>query len=246
MNEIPAEELISSERARMACRTVVSALMARGAWTAVSEDELVDRVWSAAGPGVSSAAFDRLAKYHYSALLYAACLQKLDLAKREVAFGDLHRFLYRAAYNRWPELAEDATQRALILVYEQLDRCREPGTFLAFALNKLRHAFQQEQRTRKTSDPLTDEDDFAFALTGAEPDALQQRLLSEESTSALLQAMQRLSDPRQHAVVLWKFFGGLSDEEIGRQLGIQPGHVRVLRCRGLTMLRADATLRGSL
>jgi DNA-directed RNA polymerase specialized sigma24 family protein len=46
--------------------------------------------------------------------------------------------------------------------------------------------------------------------------------------------------------VLWKFFGGLSDEEIGRQLDIQPGHVRVLRHRGLDRLRADAVLKHSL
>ena len=169
-----------------------------------------------------------------------------DFQKREVAFGDLYRFLYRAAYNRWPELAEDATQRALVLVYEQIDRCREPGTFLAFALNKLRHAFQQEQRARKSSDASIDEEDLDLVLTDGEPDALEQRLLSEESTTALLQAVERLADPRQRSVVLWKFFGGLSDEEIGRQLGIQPGHVRVLRHRGLDRLRADAVLKHSL
>ena len=208
MNEIPAEEPIPSDRARAACRSVVSALMARGAWAAVSEDELVDRVWSTAFPDASPATFDRLAKYHYSALLYVACFQKADAQRREVAFGDLFRFLYRAAYHRWPELAEDATQRALVLVYEQIDRCREPGTFLAFALNKLRHAFQQEQRARKTSDASIDEEEIALVLTDAEPGALEQRLLSEESTSALLQAVQRMPDPRQPSVVLWKFFGG--------------------------------------
>jgi len=246
MNETPTEDTVTADRARAACRSVVSTLMARGAWALVSEDELVERVWRAARLDASPGTFVQLAKYHYSALLYAACLQTQDFNKREIAFGELYRLLYRAAYNRWPELAEDATQRALILVYEQVGRCREPGTFLAFALNKLRHAFQQEQRARKSSDTSLGEEDLDLVLADGEPNALEQRLLSEESTTALLQAVERLADPRQRSVVLWKFFGGLSDEEIGRQLDIQPGHVRVLRHRGLDRLRADAVLKHSL
>jgi len=246
MNETPPDELIPTDRARASCRSVVGALMARGAWAIVSEDELTERVWRAAGPDASPGTFVQLAKYHYSALLYAACLQNQDLPKRELAFGELHRFLYRAAYNRWPELAEDATQRALVLVYEQIGRCREPGTFLAFALNKLRHAFQQERRARQSSDASIDEDELALVLADGDPDALEQHLLSEESTTALLQAVERLADLRQRSVVLWKFLGGLSDEDIGQRLGIQPGHVRVLRHRGLDRLRADAILKDSL
>ncbi len=244
MDEITAEEPISSDYARAACRSAVITLMARGAWTCAGEEELVDRVWRAAGPDASSATFDRLAKHHYSALLYEACLQNRDPQKREAAFGDLHRVLYRAAYNRWPELAEDAAQRALVLVYVQLDRCREPGTFLAFALNKLRHAFQQEQRARKGSDVVLD--DLAEMLADGQAGALAERLLSAESTAALLQAIERLPYPRQRSVVLWKFFGGLSDEDIGHRLGITSGHVRVLRHRGVDRLRADAAAERSL
>ena len=234
-----------------ACRSVVIALMARGAWTCAGEDELVDRVWRAAGPNASSATFDRLAKHHYSALLCEACRQNRDLQKREAAFGDLHRVLYRAAYNRWPELAEDAAQRALVLVYEQLDRCREPGTFLAFALNKLRHAFQQEARARQMGardlkPDCASLEDVPSELPDREAGTLAQRLLSEESTAALLQAIERLPDSRQRSVVLWKFFGGLSDEEIGIRLDIRSGHVRVLRHRGLDRLRGDGQLMTAL
>jgi len=244
MDEIPAGEPIPTDHARATCRAVVSTLAARGAWTCASEDELVDRVLRAAVPGASAATFDRLARHYYSTLLYEACCQHTDPQKREAAFGDLHRFLYRAAYNRWPELAEDAAQRALVLVYEQLDRCREPGTFLAFALNKLRHACQQEQRARKGSTVALDDFDDLLADGRAAP--LAEHLLSEESTAALLRAIERLPDPRQRSVVLWKFFGGLSDEDTGKRLGITSGHVRVLRHRGVDRLRADAQLSADL
>ena len=103
MDEIPAEEPVSSDHARAACRSVVMALMARGAWTCAGEDELVERVLQDTRP----APLEQRAKYHYSALLCAACRQNQDFQKREAAFGDLHRVLYRAAYNRWPDLAED-------------------------------------------------------------------------------------------------------------------------------------------
>ena len=244
MDEMPAGEPTPSDHARAACRSAVSALAARGGWTCASVDELADRVWQAAGPDVSAATFHQLAKHHYSILLHAACSQQADPHQRDAAYADLHRLLYRAAYNRWPELAEDAAQRALVLVYEQLDRCREPGTFLAFALNKLRHAFQQEQRARKGNAAAID--DLADVLADGRAGALAERLLSEERTMALLQAIERLPDPRQRSVVLWKFFGGMSDEEIGTRLDITSGHVRVLRHRGVDRLRADAQLDAAL
>jgi len=244
MDEMPTGEPFPTDHARAICRAVVSTLAARGAWTCASEDELVDRVWHASGPGASAATFDRLARHHYSALLYQACCQHADLQKREAAFGDLHRFLYRAAYNRWPELAEDAAQRALVLVCAQIEHCREPGTFLAFALNKLRHAFQQEQRARKGSAVALDDPDGELADSRVAP--LAEHLLSEESTAALLRAIERLPDPRQRSVILWKFFGGSSDEDIGQRLGITSGHVRVLRHRGVDRLRADAQLNADL
>ena len=89
-------------------------------------------------------------------------------------------------------------------------------------------------------------DDLAEVLAAGEPGALAQHLLSEESSAALLQAIERLPDSRQRSVVLWKFFGGLSDEDIGHRLDITSGHVRVLRHRGLDRLRGDAQLMAAL
>lgn len=79
---------------------------------------------------------------HYTAILYEACQQTKDRARREQGYQELHRYLYRAAYQRWPAVAQTGTQRALVLIYEQLDRCPDPRMFLAFALSKLREACQ--------------------------------------------------------------------------------------------------------
>jgi len=225
---------------RLACRRVVRELIERYDWNLLPEDDLVESVLGAAEPGASPAGLEKQAMHHYTAALYEACRQTEDPERRERAYGELFRCLFRAAYNRWPDLAEDATQRALLLVYEQIDRCRSPGTFLAFALYKLQHAFQQEQRVRGnewhgegTGQGSVEEDRAA----------LRPHLEQKERLQMLVEAIQGLPDERQQEAVLLKFFGGLSDEEIGAHLGITVGNVRVLRHRGIVRLREDERLR---
>jgi RNA polymerase sigma factor (sigma-70 family) len=210
-------------------------------WALLQEEDLVELVLSSIESEVSPAEVKRLTKHRYTVALYEACRQTEDLDRRERGYHELHRFLFRAAYNRWPELAEDATQRALLLVYEQIDRCRSPGTFLAFALGKLRHAFKQEQRARGRE--LFWEE---LAQRGTERNRTRpsSRLDQQERYEVLLDAIRRLPNDLEQKAILLKFFGGLSDAEIGERLGIMVGYVRVLRHRGIARLRKDKRLRG--
>lgn len=192
------------------------------------------RVEGSVGNAAPAGELRRAALYHYTLVLYKACRQTEDRELREQAYGELFRYLYRAAHNRWPDLAEDVTQRALVLVYEQIERCRQPGAFLAFALYKLRHAWQQER-------PAT-------GMVGLEdgPDPVQDRTEPDRGRQirALVSAIRRLPDERRRLAIFLKFFGGLTDEEIAARLGVTPGHVRVLRHRGLAELRGDRQLAG--
>jgi len=176
---------------------------------------------------------------HYTTALYEACRQTQDPERRERGYEELYRLLYRVAYNRWPELAEDATQRALVLVYEQIDRCRNPVAFVAFALGKLRHAFQQEQRARGR-ELLLDEkvQHVARDERATPPDCLEK----QERLQALLDSITQLPDKHQQQAIILKYFAGLSDNEIGARLEFTANHVRVLRHRGLQRLRQDARL----
>jgi RNA polymerase sigma factor (sigma-70 family) len=150
-----------------------------------------------------------------------------------------HDLLYRVALHRWPELAEDSAQRALVLVYEQIDRCRDPGAFVAFALFKLRHAFKQEQRARG-QEVAVDDGLLAQVHADVAPPAVQ--VDRYESCRALLAAIERLADERERAAIAFKFLGGQSDAEISEALGVTAAHVRVLRHRGLRRLRSDMDL----
>lgn len=225
----------SSHAGDVACRRVVRALIEKYDWTLVGEDDLLALVLGSTQSEATPAELEKLAKHHYTIVLYQACRGAEDPGRREQGYHELFRYLFRSAYNRWPELAEDATQRAMVLVYEQIDRCQNPGTFLAFALYKLLQAFKEEQRSRgKEDSPLS---------SAVDPALVQSHLGQQERLQVLVDAITRLPDERQQRAILLKFFGGLSDEAIGARLQITAGHVRVLRHRGLTQLRRDKQLR---
>lgn len=223
------------------CRRIVQALIEENGWSLLSEQELAQRVLRAHPrlPPPAEPETRRLAKRQYTIALYEACRQEQNAACRECAYRELHRFLYRVAARRWPELAEGSAQRALVLVYEQIDRCRDPGAFIAFALYKLRHAMNQEQRARGQEIAV---DEGLLDQLGADIVSPADQVDRRECCRALLAAIQRLSDHRERAAIVYRFLGGQSDAEIGKALGITAVHVRVLRHRGLCRLRHDERL----
>jgi RNA polymerase sigma factor (sigma-70 family) len=221
------------------CRHIVRDLIRKYGWALLSEDELVELVLGSVESGIPPPEVARLAKHHYAIATYEACRQDEDHGRREQGYYELSRCLFWAAYNWWPELAEDATQRALLLVYEQIERCQSPGTFLAFALNKLRHAFKQEQRARGKEETDPEPGPNSAEQEGAEAWTY---LEDQERCQMLLEAIQRLPNDLMRKAVLLKYFGGLSDTEIGELLGITANYVRVLRHRGIRLMQEDERL----
>ena len=224
-----------------ALQVVIRGLVQRYDWALLSEEALVEAVLSSIPPGASESEIRRQARHCYITVLYKACHQTDDQARRERAFHELSHYLFRAAYNRWPDMAEDVTQRALILVCEQIDRCEAPGTFLAFALWKLRHAFQQELKVRKNDD--VPDDDVSRGELQQRPSNPSDHVDQGECLRVLLEAIQLLPDIRKQKAIVLKFIGDLSDDEIAERLEVSVSNVRVLRHRGLRRLRKDRRLR---
>jgi len=230
---------MGDDASRLACRRIVRDLIAKYEWTLLEEDELIELVMNS-NPEISPTKVERLAKHYHSITLYEACRQSENLDRREQGYRELHRLLFHIAYNRWPELAEDTTQRTLLLVYEQIDRCQHPGTFLAFALNKLRHALKQEHQASKREQIL---DEASQDKIGRKQAASGPDLEEKETCHVLLDAIKRLAKDHEQQVVLLKYYGGLSDEEMAERLGITVNYVRVLRHRAKIKLRQDEGLR---
>ena len=58
----------------------------------------------------------------------------------------------------------------------------------------------------------------------------------------VLRCLQTLPE-RERSVLLLTFYDDRSADDVGRELGVQPGHVRVIRHRGLKRLR-DCVIQG--
>ena len=225
---------------RLTCQRIVRALIEKYRWALLSDDELVERVLGSIESGISPTEVRRLAKHHYAIAMYEACRQVRDQDRREQGYHELSHYLFRAACRQWPELAEDASQRALVLVYEQIDRCRSPGTFLAFALGKLRHAFKQEQGARGREVPL---EEAGRSIAQGDRTEAWTHLEYQEWCHKLFDAIKRLSSDLERKTIILKHIGGLSDAEIGKRLKITANYVRVLRHRGIKRLRQDERLK---
>jgi RNA polymerase sigma-70 factor (sigma-E family) len=129
-------------------------------------------------------------------------------------------------------LAEDVVQEVLIRVHAGWPRIRELDAPEAYVRRALVNEYLSWRRKWARIIPHA-------VLPGAErmlPDHADQ----QASRSEL--AAQLASLPaRQRAVLVMRYYGGLSDAEVARTLGCRPATVRAYAARGLAALRVEMT-----
>jgi RNA polymerase sigma-70 factor (ECF subfamily) len=125
--------------------------------------------------------------------------------------------LYAVAYRilRDGPSAEDATQQALLAIWRQLPRLRDPDRFDAWAYRLLVHASYAEHRRRRRTAPS------ASLADGASDDPF----LSVHDRDQLERGFARLS-AEQRAVLVLQHYLNLSHGEIADLLDIPIGTVR--------------------
>ena len=153
------------------------------------------------------------------------------------AFGRLYEGymerIYRYVYFRVTDelTAEDLTAQVFCKAWENLHRYKPTGApFGAWLYTIARNAVIDHYRTRKETVSL--EDVTSLASEGPAPDEQTELKFDVETLS---EALQILTDEQQQ-VLLLKFIGGLSTDEIADQLGKRAGAVRALQMRGLQAL----------
>lgn len=125
--------------------------------------------------------------------------------------------------------ADDLVQRVLLLMLTKLrsGEVREPERIVSFVLGSARLTAQSMQRERSKKELLPGEDPrLDLAVEAPEP-------IEREKLAACL---NRLGE-RERLVIVHSFFEGANASEIASSLGLQTGHVRVVRHRALSQLK---------
>ena len=145
-------------------------------------------------------------------------------------WAGLVRLAFGLTGDRW--LAEDLAQTALASAYASWWRVRRADDPDAYVRRILINASKRRLRRRRVSEQP--------AATAPEA-AVSDPTISVDERSALLGALQELP-PRQRAVVVLRYWEGLTDAQTGALLGCSASTVRSQAARALAKLRASGGL----
>lgn len=138
--------------------------------------------------------------------------------------------LYGLRHLRDAAAADDLVQDALLMSFEMLraGKVRKPEMFPSFVLGTCRRMVADTRRGEARRQRL---------LERFGPDLVPQpEREADLDLDHLTRCMERLTE-RERSVVVMSFFVDAPSEQIGAELGMTPGNVRVVRHRALARLR---------
>jgi RNA polymerase sigma-70 factor (ECF subfamily) len=141
------------------------------------------------------------------------------------SYGHLQQVAYRVL--RDPQLAQDATQRALVRIWQKLPRLRDPACFDAWCYRFVVRACADEAREARRALPLTVTD--SERTTGDETARIADHDLLEH-------AFEQLSVDHRAVIVLHHYLD-LTLEATAEALGISVGTAKSRLNRAMTRLR---------
>ena len=128
------------------------------------------------------------------------------------------------------DLAEDATQQALLSIWRDLPRLRDPARFDAWSYRLLVRACYAEGRSRRRWAP-------SLRLLPSDESAADEGLGSVFDRDQLERGFRRLSIDHR-AVVVMRHYLGMAPDEIAEALGVPVGTVRSRLHHAMRGLRA--------
>jgi RNA polymerase sigma-70 factor (ECF subfamily) len=128
------------------------------------------------------------------------------------------------------ELADDATQQALLAIWRTLPQLRDPDRFDAWSYRLLVRACYAEGRKARARPPVR-----RLLATDGHVEADAARLIADRDE--LERGFQRLSIDHRAVIVLHHYLG-MSFEQVAEALGVPPGTVRSRHHHALRGMRA--------
>ncbi len=229
------------------CQRTATTILARHGWNLLDESTLAAHATHllAAVTNPTRTQAERACQQVYARTLYAAAQ---DPARQAATYRELHAYLYRIAQRQRPDLAADAAQEAIVLVYQNIQTCRDPAAFLKFAIYQLLTAFHRlaprhEEASLDGMLELGAEGEPAVELIDDAP-SLEAEVEEREVVASFLRWLRGVieANPRarnQLLAVAMKYLEGRDDADIAATLGTTVANVQVLRSRGLEKLRAE-------
>jgi RNA polymerase sigma-70 factor (ECF subfamily) len=157
---------------------------------------------------------------------------------RDEAEGQLYRLLaprirrYGLRHLRDAHAAADLAQHVMVLTIERLrdGALREPDRVLSFVLGTCRLTVMDQRRGERRREALLERHGDLLLPEPEMPLAprLDHHLVAD--------CLDRLPE-RERAVLVMSFYDDQPSDAVGRQLGLTPGNVRVIRHRGIDKLR---------
>jgi len=139
--------------------------------------------------------------------------------------------LYGLRHLRDRHAAADLVQQVLLMTLERLraGEVREPDRIASFVLGTCRMTVLEMRRGTQRREALMEAwGDRTEAYEAPEP-----LVLDPDRLAGCLEALSE----RERSVVVLSFFADKQADEVGAQLAISPGNVRVIRHRALARLR---------
>ena len=148
-------------------------------------------------------------------------------------YEKIYKFIYYKVCNI--ELAEDLTSDVFVDVYKNLHRYDENKSFIltwlyAISCNRLKNYYKSRKKLEYSIDCMSE--------MNIEPVFISDDLLEQKEWYIVLQKLIWDLPERNRNVILMKYYGDMTSKEIGNNLDISSGNVRIILKRTLSTLKS--------
>lgn len=235
---------------------VVRSLLTHNNWQLLPAETLASLVVERMAAAPSDKTPREFAYFIYcEQALYPACRGLHGQSLRQLGFAELASFLYKKALKYGPQDAQDLAHQAIVAIYQNMDGCHHPGTFLAFALQQLRYCHTKRMRTAEREpslDEMMEQDlygddprvDSQFSTT---TDSTAQQAIDNQLQTLLRQRLRQLRAEFPRAAQQWdafwlRYIEGLTAEESAERLGVTMTALYTLVSRAKDKLHEDPAI----
>lgn len=234
-------------------RATATNILARRGWSLLSVDDLATRVTELLADGTFTDA--GLAVFHtYAQVLYHACSGAEGAERQQVAYQELARYLHdlmwRVAADLAPDEREESVNQALAEVFyrltgqgatRKLSAVREPGAFLAVAVQQLRNVVRRWRRDSIVVwDELDDEQEITAGADERPEYLIESYELRRRVKQCFLNSLRTHPRARLQLWVVWlRDILDIDYETISVRYQMSAENIRILHSRGLKKLRMD-------